>query len=235
MDRRRFFKWTGGIGALLAGGGTYSSMSNSLYSGPPSDHFDGVRFFVPGEPPLGSFANLLKWQLGNDARAAWPDVQVSPFADLPPPAVEPGKLRSTLIGHASFLIHVSGFNILVDPLYSQRASPVSFAGPKRVNEPGIAFDKLPRIDAVLVTHGHYDHLDNVTLGRINQAHRPKFICPLPMMQSWQAPLAGRTRRRRLIGGRACNLGKVFPFILCRPIIGRRAVSWTGGNRCGDLS
>ena len=58
-----------------------------------------------------------------------------------------------------FLIQARGRNVLVDPVWAERASPFSFVGPKRVNPPGIAFDDLPPIDTVLVTHNHYDHME----------------------------------------------------------------------------
>ena len=82
------------------------------------------------------------------------------------------------IGHASFLIQTAGLNILLDPVWSKRASPSRFIGPKRVNDPGIAFADLPPIDAVLVSHGHYDHLDVRTLSRIAAAHRARVITTL---------------------------------------------------------
>ena len=69
--------------------------------------------------------------------------------------------RISYVGHASFLIQTAGLNILLDPVWSKRASPSRFIGPKRVNDPGIAFADLPPIDLVLVSHGHYDHLDVV--------------------------------------------------------------------------
>jgi L-ascorbate metabolism protein UlaG (beta-lactamase superfamily) len=87
-------------------------------------------------------------------------------------------VRLAFIGHASWLIQTAGLNILVDPVWSERASPFTFAGPKRVNDPGIAFDKLPKVDAVLVSHGHYDHLDVATLSRLTQAFAPRVITPL---------------------------------------------------------
>lgn len=83
-----------------------------------------------------------------------------------------------MVGHASVLIQAAGLNILVDPVWSERASPVSWAGPKRVTRPGIAFDDLPPIDAVLVTHNHYDHMDMATLRRLHAAHRPQFVTAL---------------------------------------------------------
>jgi L-ascorbate metabolism protein UlaG (beta-lactamase superfamily) len=69
-------------------------------------------------------------------------------------------------------------NLLLDPVWSRRASPFVRVGPKRVNDPGIAFSDLPPIDVVLVSHAHYDHLDVVTLSRLAAAHRPRVITPL---------------------------------------------------------
>ena len=80
--------------------------------------------------------------------------------------VDGDKVRLSFVGHASWLIQTAGLNILVDPVWSMRVSPVSFAGPKRHNDPGIAFEALPTIDIVLVSHGHYDHLDIATLSRL---------------------------------------------------------------------
>jgi L-ascorbate metabolism protein UlaG (beta-lactamase superfamily) len=68
--------------------------------------------------------------------------------------------------------------MLLDPVWSQRASPLRFVGPKRVNNPGIAFSDLPPIDVVLVSHAHYDHLDVTTLSRLAATHRPRVITPL---------------------------------------------------------
>ena len=68
--------------------------------------------------------------------------------------------------------------MLLDPVWSKRASPFRFAGPQRVNDPGIAFADLPPIDVVLVSHGHYDHLDLTTLSRLAAAHRARVITPL---------------------------------------------------------
>ena len=84
----------------------------------------------------------------------------------------------SFVGHASWLIQTAGLNILVDPVWSERASPFCFAGPKRHNDPGIAFDALPPIDIVLVSHGHYDHLDVATLSRLAAKFSPRVITPL---------------------------------------------------------
>ncbi|MDE2334172.1 MAG: MBL fold metallo-hydrolase [Rhodospirillales bacterium] len=126
-------------------------------------HFDGRRFFSPWQHAPGrSRAELLRWRLAR--RPAWPRAFPSPFHDRPSPRSE--ALRATLVGHATLLYQIAGANILVDPVWSHRASPFRFAGPFRRNAPGITLADLPELDAVLVTHGHYDHLDRATLRRL---------------------------------------------------------------------
>ena len=146
---------------------------------PPSDHFDGRIFFDPDGVPPKKLSEVLRWQFGRDrTRAVWPEWAPSPYADTPPARVEGDTARLAFVGHASWLIQTAGLNILVDPVWSQRASPFSFAGPKRHNDPGVAFDALPKIDVVLVSHGHYDHLDVATLSRLAQKFSPRVITPL---------------------------------------------------------
>ena len=180
MQRRRFLKFAGlfGLaGVLGAVGARGASAGNRYYTGPVSDHFDGTKFFNPdGQEPKG-FVDLLKWQLGG-GRKQWPDEYPSPFADKPPQSVNGRELRVSFVGHATVLVQVGGLNILTDPVWSQRASPFQWAGPKRVNNPGIAFEDLPRIDAVLLSHNHYDHLDLLTLERLRAAFDPVIVTPL---------------------------------------------------------
>ena len=161
--------------ALGASPGATRRGRNPYYRGPKSDHFDGARFFAPHGPTDKGLAELLRWQMGG-GREPWPTTYPSPFADKPPERHD--GLRVTLIGHASVLIQTAGANLLIDPVYAERASPVPFAGPKRVNPPGIAFDDLPPIDAVLVTHNHYDHLDVHTIRRLWKRDRPRILAPL---------------------------------------------------------
>lgn len=87
-------------------------------------------------------------------------------------------IRLSYVGHASVLIQVAGINILTDPVWSERASPVPFAGPKRVREPGVAFEDLPPIDIVLVSHNQYDHLDTDTLAKLWERDHPRIVSPL---------------------------------------------------------
>jgi L-ascorbate metabolism protein UlaG (beta-lactamase superfamily) len=151
------------------------------YRGPASDHFDGERFFDPHGVPPKSRRDLLRWMADRywrGTRAKWPAAAPSPYADRPPPRVEGTALRLSYVGHASWLVQTAGQNILLDPVWSKRASPFRFLGPKRVNDPGIAFTGLPPIHAVLVSHGHYDHLDVATLSRLAAVHRPRVITAL---------------------------------------------------------
>jgi L-ascorbate metabolism protein UlaG (beta-lactamase superfamily) len=153
--------------------------AGKTYSGPVSDHFDGMRFFDPDGAPPKSLGELLRWQFAPDRqRQAWPVWAPSPHADTPPARVSGDRVRLSFVGHASWLIQTAGLNILVDPVWSARASPVRWAGPRRRNDPGIAFDTLPPIDIVLVSHGHYDHLDIATLSRLAAKFSPRVVTPL---------------------------------------------------------
>lgn len=151
------------------------------YNGPVSDHFDGTRFFNPyGPPPKGRW-DLLRWLVDRRCRtpkSKWPTWAPSPYADRPPPRVDSAAWRICYVGHASLLVQTAGLNMLLDPVWSKRASPFRFLGPRRVNDPGIAFAHLPPIDVVLVSHGHYDHLDLATLSGIATTHRARVITPL---------------------------------------------------------
>jgi len=158
--------------------GVRRASANPYYDGPVSDHFDGTYFFNPGGREPGSFLDLLKWQLG-ETKTPWPETFDSPFPPARPDERVGGtELRITMVGHATMLIQTAGLNILTDPVWSERASPVSFAGPRRINQPGIALDTLPPIDVILLSHNHYDHLDLDTLAALHAAHRPLIVTPL---------------------------------------------------------
>ncbi|KPF57737.1 MBL fold metallo-hydrolase [Rhizobium sp. AAP116] len=182
MNRRSFLKWSGFglVAATLGGLGLREAHAgNRYYSGPISDHFDGKVFFNPGgEEPRG-FSDLLRWQFGG-GKIEWP--RPAQAADVvtakPESRVEDRRLVVTMVGHATLLIQTAGLNILTDPVWSERASPVSFAGPKRNNPPGVTFDDLPKIDIVIVTHNHYDHLDTATLRRLFRRDNPRIVTTL---------------------------------------------------------
>jgi L-ascorbate metabolism protein UlaG (beta-lactamase superfamily) len=154
------------------------------YEGPESGHYDGERFFNPdGDadtrrmPTRGGRSGFLWRQLtGDDGRPAWPEaVPVQP--SRPQAHVEGQRMVATWIGHATVLVQTQGLNILTDPVYAERTGPFGF-GPKRVARPGVALDDLPRIDLILISHNHYDHLDQATLRQLWQRDRPLVVTSL---------------------------------------------------------
>ena len=143
-------------------------------------------------------------------------------------------LRLTMVGHATLLIQLAGLNILTDPVWSPRVSPLSFAGPKRVNAPGIDFAHLPPIDVVLVSHNHYDHLDLATLARLKAAHDPLVVTPLGNDAIIRAAVPGMRIAARDWGERVGSQGVDHPCRAGASLVGaRRArpLAW----RCGAAS
>lgn len=137
------------------------------------------RVFLNRGPYAGhGFSDFLRWRMGRGNRPRWPSRVENPAVDVPPERVEGGALRVSYVGHVSLLLQTQGLNILTDPVWSQRASPLSFAGPRRCREPGLPLEALPPIDIVLVSHNHYDHLDVPTLRALHRDHAPRFIVPL---------------------------------------------------------
>lgn len=162
-------------------------------------HRPGGGFRIPwpiAVQDAGAFP-LLRWQLERLRRGVPP----RPTPDELPrvmsrpalPRAAPGELRATWVGHSSFLLQLGRANVLTDPVWSRRASPVQWAGPVRMAEPGIAFDALPPIDAVLLSHDHYDHLDRPTVRRLHARYgdRVRWITPLGYAD-WLAQLGIRT-------------------------------------------
>jgi L-ascorbate metabolism protein UlaG (beta-lactamase superfamily) len=144
---------------------------------PTSDHFDGQRFFNPGGKGPRGFTSLLRWQAGRKP-GPWPKWIENTCKPQLPASLAPRTVAATFVNHATFLLQLPGLNVLTDPIWSDRCSPVSWAGPKRVRAPGIDFAALPRIDLVLLSHNHYDHLDLPTLRRLHTAHRPLIVTTL---------------------------------------------------------
>lgn len=148
-----------------------------------------------GDAAPRSLAEVLRWKR-EAARNGLP-----PPAQAPTPQVMPelGFLRAnalagttmaptvTWIGHATAMAQLGGTTLLTDPIFSERASPVSFAGPRRHVPPGINTPDLPRIDLVLVSHNHYDHLDDASVRALNAqpGEPPLFIVPLGL-RCWLA-------------------------------------------------
>ena len=167
---------------LVVGVAIFVFSDKVYYKGGPAENFDGERFFNPGEDfNEHKFSDVRK--LHSDPRPDWAGEAVeaelaSAKNNSEQVASEVGGIKVTMIGHASILIQIHGVNILTDPVFSDRASPVSFFGPKRFRKPGIDFDALPKIDAVLISHNHYDHTDLPTIKKLLKRDNPRFIVPL---------------------------------------------------------
>ncbi len=141
-------------------------------------HFDGKQFFNPQMNTGRSLGELLRWRMSRRP-APWPSLPPEPAKAIPPaPAVNDGRIVATYIGQATFLLQCAGFNILTDPIFSLRASPLSWLGPKRVRDPGIALDDLPPIHLVLLSHNHYDHMDLPSLRRLQARWAPAIVTGL---------------------------------------------------------
>ena len=152
---------------------------------PPDHHRPGGGFRNPWpSAELHGFLDFLKWSLVERRRNPGPpDPDPGIFARADPafavPRASPDQFTVTWVGHSSFLIQLGGLNVLMDPMWSERASPVQFVGPRRWVPPGIEFDRLPPIDVVVQSHDHYDHLDSNTISRIAERY-PAIV--------WYAPL-----------------------------------------------
>ena len=139
--------------------------------------FDGKRFSYPGKPVLGSRWDVLRWAITRKP-VKWPKKLSNPEASPVLESVSEGGLRVTFINHATVLIQCDGVNIITDPVFSKRVSPVSFAGPRRYRPAGIPLFKLPEIHVVLVSHSHYDHLDVRSLRKLRERDSPLILAPL---------------------------------------------------------
>ena len=142
---------------------------------PVSDHFDGERFFNPTWPQSTAPTLRSLFKMLREPRSRWP----RPFENKGTPRLHEtlaiGDIAITFVNHATFLIQTGGTTILTDPIWSERASPFTWMGPRRARRPGVEFDRLPNIDVVLLSHNHYDHLDIATLRRLRQTFSPLLL------------------------------------------------------------
>ncbi|MDX1585176.1 MAG: MBL fold metallo-hydrolase [Balneolaceae bacterium] len=149
------------------------------YRGPKSGHFNGRTFRNLDGIKARGFKDIIKWALSGDP-GTWTKLteKDSTIGSIEQSRNGKEDVQITFVNHATFLIQVDGMNILTDPVWSLRASPFQWIGPKRMRPPGIKFQDLPEIDLVLISHNHYDHLDKNTVRALKKAYDPQFITPL---------------------------------------------------------
>jgi len=144
---------------------------------PELDHCDGESFRNPEADSDHTWTDVVKWFWEMDT-VAWPDWLEDERRPKPETLVSPDRIKATYINHATVLIQAAGLNVLTDPVWSFRAGPMSWLGSKRIRAPGVAFEDLPPIDLVLISHDHYDHLDLPTLDRIRARGNPLVVTGL---------------------------------------------------------
>ncbi len=157
--------------------------------------------------------DLIKWGLTRSP-GPWRAVTAPPG---PPPQPRVSDMRVTLVGHSTVLVQCAGLNILTDPVWSERVSPVRLAGPRRRRPPGLRLGDLPPIDIVLVSHDHYDHLDVPTLRRL-AAHRPRVFTGLGNGRTIGA--CGLSAREMAWWGEAEHGGAHITFVPAQHFSGR---------------
>jgi L-ascorbate metabolism protein UlaG (beta-lactamase superfamily) len=145
-------------------------------------HFDGRRFANLSGARAEHGQDVLKWFMTR-SRRPWPA-----HADNAPPSptvdrVDNGTIQATPIGHSTVLLQLAGLNILTDPVWSARVGPFPWLGIKRTRPAALAFDALPKIDVVLLSHNHYDHLDRPTLKALVRRDAPLIVTGLRVGKS----------------------------------------------------
>jgi L-ascorbate metabolism protein UlaG (beta-lactamase superfamily) len=171
MIRRNIFS------VLVIGILSFQSAFAKTY--PKTEHYDGERFY--NIDPIANIKkgliSILQWRLTGD-RKEWPETVENKAKPNFPQKIEENEIYVTFVNHSTLVIQTSQLTVLTDPIFSERASPVSFAGPKRVRKSGVNIDELPKIDFVIISHNHYDHLDIDSVVALKNKFDPTFIVPL---------------------------------------------------------
>ncbi|MEM7542427.1 MAG: MBL fold metallo-hydrolase [Pseudomonadota bacterium] len=182
-------------------------------------NFDGSRFFntLPGHRRFWSIPAFLL--TGAFQKAPWPDwIETEPSEVPESPSA--GALAVTFVNHSTMLLRFNGLTVLTDPIYSERASPFDWLGPKRVRAPGVRFEDLPQIDVVLISHNHYDHLDLETLLRLRD-HKGGPLVLAGLGNEEILDESGIENYRTLDWGESVKLGEIeFEFVEVRHSSGR---------------
>lgn len=162
-------------GFVLTGLGAYS---RPAYIGGISDHFDGKRFYnLSAREPRHYFQAIKGFLVGDIKLGRW-EKKINKVYAAPQERVLGEQLKATFVNHSTVLLQTQGLNILTDPIWSDYCGPVPGLAPKRYRQPGVAFEDLPAIDMVVISHSHYDHLDLPSLQRLHEKFNPVFFVGL---------------------------------------------------------
>ena len=174
------------VGSLAAAVGCAAILHNEpaddVESRPAHHMPDGTFVNTDGQAISKSFTDLLRWRWNRTEPSPQHFDVIHPDPDV---IANPATTQITWLGHSAFLLQVKGKNILTDPHFSKRASPLSFAGPKRIVAPPLNIDELPHIHAVVISHNHYDHLDEESLTELYERQKnapPLFLVPLGLKE-----------------------------------------------------
>ena len=152
-------------------------ISKKMYSGEVSDHFNGKKFINTNGSKVNGLKEVFKFMRTRNPKE-WVKDYETYSRDTPIANNYTDSIKLIFVNHSTFLIQLDTLNILTDPIWSERCSPVQWLGPKRNRPPGVTFNSLPNIDVVLISHNHYDHLDKNTILNLQKEHAPQFIVPL---------------------------------------------------------
>lgn len=188
------------------------------HQGPGRPHFDG-RKFRNVEPTERWASRVMSW-MKTRKPTPWPRWVDEERPPPPPGRVDGQEIRITYINHATVLIQTAGLNIVTDPVWSRRVGPFHWLGPSRVREPGVGFDQLPKIDVVLLSHDHYDHLDMPTVRRLVVRDQPRLLTGLGVERSLE--IEGLVGAETLDWHDSCRLSETVDavFTPCRHFSGR---------------
>ncbi|GAB3913321.1 MBL fold metallo-hydrolase [Larkinella knui] len=153
-------------------------ISAPAYKGPVTDHFDGTTFHNYNGVKAKGLKEALQWMLSSRDKKPWGAFHNEPPGPPPPARVAGDSIRVTFVNHSTVLLQFDSLNVMTDPVWYERTSPFQWAGPARNRPPGIRFDDIPKIDILLLSHNHWDHLDIETVKKLCQRDQPRVYCPL---------------------------------------------------------
>ena len=159
--------------ALLSG----FILSEKGHKGEITDHFNGKTFINPSGIPSNGLPEVFKYMTSREAEK-WTENYESYVRSEPLPDGQPDKINITFVNHSTFIIQYEDITVVTDPIWSKRCSPTQLIGPKRMRPPGVNYEDLKDVDLVIISHNHYDHLDENTIKSLIRDFDPLFIVPL---------------------------------------------------------